>query len=104
VLRMPTIFSAATTTLVWLGPADNCQITVGLELAGLMFDAGESIAAETFQSLSEQSQAALAITVSEISRLDYWKRVWVVQEIVYSKTALLMYGNSIMSYSYFVGS
>ncbi|KAI7780579.1 hypothetical protein LA080_015862 [Diaporthe eres] len=91
--RMGTIYSQAKVVLVWLGTDEKLQS----ELKRLR-DCGENVG--FYEALSIPGLDATHQNAScKLATDPYWRRTWVVQEIVLARRPLVMAGDIIMEFS-----
>jgi len=92
VQRMRDIYSQAFNTFVWLGPeADNS--TRAINLLDLFAKGGGMLKVEgpTQERPFTSSEAALWIALYKFLDRPYWKRVWILQEIIVSFSTLTIF-------------
>ena len=63
--------------------------------------ASESNSDEGFHVYSSEMLELLKPALVELTRLPYWSRVWVVQEMIYSKSCVLIHGKHSVSFQQF---
>lgn len=83
VRRMSDRFSGATRTIAWIGHADSWVEQFLNFLNGTSLDRIRSLSRDT----------AFVVQYMLVCDLPYWSRAWIVQEIMFSKAVLLMYGS-----------
>lgn len=91
--RMGTIYSQAMEVLVWLGMEPELQD----ELKSLR-DCGDNVGFYEALNIS-RLDASRDTSLCHLAKHSYWRRIWVVQEIVLARQPLLMAGDITLEYS-----
>jgi Heterokaryon incompatibility protein (HET) len=99
--KMPVIYSTAFTTLVWLGTAGDLEISYGLRVAMELSKYERFACKAAIERLPRNKLNPLIAGLGRVVELEYWKRVWVAQEIMYSHNASLITGDCAIPYSDF---
>ena len=114
VIQMPTIYSRASSTLVWLGPTQCISDDINDRIGRLFSLAQDYFARQVetteikhfckyFEDMDLDVRINIGLALQDVLLLPYFRRVWVVQEIMYSNDAILMYLKSWIPCSKFVG-
>jgi hypothetical protein len=95
VLRMREIYQTATQIVVWLGPASNCS-DVAVKFLTLVFDkCPRGREAEWFKNLMKGNNLATEWkALASLLARAWWNRIWIVQEIVLAREALILCGTA----------
>ncbi|KAF2464388.1 uncharacterized protein BDR25DRAFT_271850 [Lindgomyces ingoldianus] len=104
VKKMSDIYANATSTLIWLGEATDDLIVTTFELLEFYSKLTDTDQRMWRAGFIAQNTGFISRTVSMMNRvfkLEYWKRIWVVQEILFSDNILLMYGQHTLTYDDF---
>ena len=96
VAKISAIFSRAVKTLVWLGQG-NSRIE-----ADMVALANCNVEKANLTSRPGGTGLPTRRAVDSILEVTYWKRAWVVQELMYSDEVLLLYGSSSVSFDHFI--
>jgi hypothetical protein len=105
--KMPTIYTLAASTVIWLGPKDEFDEKVAfiITMAGHLSAiqpvseySREEIIGKRIAELDMDEVGGIIVALAEFMDCPYWYRVWVVQEIMYSHHVLLMYGSHFATY------
>ena len=92
------IYSGAERTVVPLDPAENEAIGIFFEIARVI-DASSTLISHV---LSDDSMLLwLSSVIRDISRLDYWQRVWVIQEVMHSRNLVIVHQGRTLPYDTF---
>jgi Heterokaryon incompatibility protein (HET) len=87
---MRTIYSNATKTLIWLGEGDQA-IEAVFQIASEFNGEEERLKEYTSESSLEECWKFLD-GMSRLKLLGYWERLWIIQEILYSRDLKILYG------------
>lgn len=98
VSSMCDIYSRAERTVICLDPTGNQAIEKFYELIPVIITTARYL--DYF--LSDLMLACLADAVSKIACYKYWHRVWVIQEVMYSRHLVIVHGNCTTEYTDFV--
>jgi hypothetical protein len=101
VTKMRDIYALAPKTLVWLGNGDNLIIVIFFMMINLRSGEEALNGHLWMKDLEEDLRDNTLLAFSEIRGLDYWTRVWVAQEIMYSRDVSFLYGSYSATYSEF---
>jgi hypothetical protein len=96
VSRMKTIYQNATLVLSFLGEESN-QSNIAMEFL-LQFGEADNSLSWLRENWSKNSQAQVNALQALLCR-DYWRRVWIMQEIVLSRNVYICCGKYIISWS-----
>jgi hypothetical protein len=96
---MNTIYTAATSVAVWLGPDDD-DSSLAMDLLRGVAERADSPESITRAIFSEARQRDFDAAVSLFSR-DYWNRLWVVQEVLNAQSITVYCGRSKLPWSVF---
>ena len=99
---MPSIYSSARQTIVWLGPSDiqRSAIPIMFTFANVFGTLGGSETRSVFKQLPKDRIIRLLF---KFSQLPYWSRAWVFQESVRSKSVIIQSGKETMTFDAFAG-
>jgi hypothetical protein len=97
---MRDIYATANMTIAWLGQGVDIINTFFFMLMAMMFEPEKY--RDGMPSSSDLLKFSI-IAMAELADAPYWKRVWVVQEVVYSKSVLLRYGETGVPMDFFLG-
>jgi hypothetical protein len=114
VIQIPTIYSRASSTLVWLGPIQGISDDMNDRIGRLFSLAQDYFARQGgtteikqfckyFEDMDLDVRINIGFALQEVLLLPYFRRIWVVQEIMYSNGAILIYLTSWIPYSKFAG-
>ena len=101
---MSAVYANATSTLIWLGEATDDLIVAIFELLKFYSELTETNRHMWRTGFTAKDGSFKIRTVSMMKRvfkLEYWQRIWVVQEILFSDKILLMYGQNNLAYDDF---
>ncbi|KAF2502557.1 hypothetical protein BU16DRAFT_12371 [Lophium mytilinum] len=104
VKMMSDVYANATSTLIWLGEATDDLISLTFELLKSYSELTETdrlVWRTGFTTQNTSVKRGILSMMNRIFKLEYWKRIWVVQEILFSDKALLMYGQHTLGYDEF---
>lgn len=114
VMRLCTIYSRASCALICLSLEDRMKDDIDESLS-LLFNfaqdcvpkiQGEAIdnkrICEKFSGIDLDARLKIGLGLFFVFLLPYWMRVWVLQEIMYSRNAVLLYQSYCVSYSGFI--
>jgi hypothetical protein len=96
---MTTIYTAAASVAVWLGPEDD-DSSLAMELLRGVAERADSPESITKAIFSQARQRDFDATVSLFAR-DYWNRLWVVQEVLNAQSITVFCGRSKLPWSVF---
>jgi hypothetical protein len=99
--KMPLIYSTASTTLVWLGSSDDRDISIGLALAEQIYEQERTVGEAAIEHMPHGVLIKVVGCLLPVVMLEYWNRVWIVQEIMYSQSAFLVTNDWAIPYSHF---
>lgn len=98
---MYAIYATATSTLVWLGEATDELLIGTFELLKLYSKLTETDRRMWQTELTTDEKIGTVSMMNRIFKLEYWKRIWVVQEILFSDKVFLIYGQNALAYDEF---
>ncbi|KAF2809773.1 HET-domain-containing protein [Mytilinidion resinicola] len=104
VKKMSAVYANATSTLIWLGEATDDLILVTFELLKSYSELTETdrrMWRTGFTTRDISFKSGIVSMMNRIFKLEYWQRIWVVQEILFSDQAFLMYGQHTIGYDDF---
>ena len=116
VMRIRTIYSRASCTLICVASAEWIQKEEDRnECVNLLFNFAQDCVAqiqgdatdnkwfcEKFAGIDTDVRIKIGLALTYVLLLPYWSRVWVIQEMMYSHNAVLMYRTYCISYPNFV--
>lgn len=112
VLRMRDIYSKAFRTVAWLGPDDGGYAEMAFECMRLLAtEKPKTEFTEITENIKDKDRlrpdelprvvAARVVAARVMINLPYWKRTWVIQELVLSGNLIFLWGTSTMdSYTF----
>ncbi|KAF5001519.1 hypothetical protein FGRMN_990 [Fusarium graminum] len=92
---MPRIYSCAKSVAIWLGPKENESTRAVKCIDEIASASGEDIS-EISSLLKTSAGNGDLIAVASLFRREYWRRLWVVQEIFYAKRISVYCGLTIL--------
>ncbi|PMD16130.1 HET-domain-containing protein [Hyaloscypha hepaticicola] len=95
VSQMSKIYSCAEQVLVWLGPETSFSDQAMRFLADMAYGMIPSMAWD--KPVFEDCWKA----VEQFCESEYWKRLWIIQEVVLARKVLVMWGAAVLSFSAF---
>ena len=102
VSKMRTMYSLAESTVIWLGPMDDDPKDEVMSSAVNLAMVYSLVAPEAYNEMIadlDEDRPLFTLTMLETLRnCPYWNRVWVVQEIMFSRCIWLVYGTDIAPY------
>jgi hypothetical protein len=96
VLKIRDIYASGSTTIIWLTFKECSSIKFLFQLFALV-QQGLELSTWVAKRVRNERGGVLSL-LFKVSRLGYWSRIWIVQEIMYSNSALLVYGDSQVPY------
>ncbi|KAE8442775.1 hypothetical protein EG329_002863 [Mollisiaceae sp. DMI_Dod_QoI] len=104
VKEMSAIYARASSTLVWLGEATDDLVVRTFEFLKFYSEFPETfrrIWRDQFTTEDTSFKIGTVSMMNRVFKLEYWKRIWIVQEILFSDKILLMYGQYNLAYDEF---
>lgn len=101
VSEMRQVYSLASVTVLWLGTDQNPLISKLMEMASLCYMSDNLSDCSWLKLITIEGAVMLQRALCRLVPLEYWRRAWVVQEVMYSRNILLTYGHKSVSYAYF---
>jgi hypothetical protein len=101
VAKMPVIYSMASTVCIWLGTGDEL-VTIAFSILQELNSDGCPKILDDLPNMTPDSRLHTIRAFAHICSLSYWRRVWVVQEVMYAQRALVVYGDHSLLYSKFL--
>jgi Heterokaryon incompatibility protein (HET) len=98
VSKMRDIYSSASKVIIWLGDSENALISSVFNQVQTL-SVHENDSTSWTESIRQLDGNSLLEKLTAIMDLDYWKRVWVVQEIMFARRAVICYGEHRINYS-----
>jgi hypothetical protein len=101
VSEMRQVYSSALVTILWLGTDQNPLISKVIEMASLCYRSENLYDGSWLKRVTIEGAVTLQRALCKLVPQEYWRRAWVVQEVMYSRNIWLTYGNKSMPYAYF---
>lgn len=103
VAKMRIIYSLATTVLIWLGPfkeSDEVLFREINQINGFAMSQGIDIDGHSWMArLNDKEREHQVVGLSKIAMMDYWTRVWVVQELMYARQVEVVLGSQSLTFA-----
>jgi len=91
------IYGNATTVNVWLGEhADGSEVVMTIFQA---LDQGKLLKEQIAALITMETEQPIHKSIAAFFNRQYWKRVWIIQELVCAKDAVVLCGNSTVPFS-----
>jgi hypothetical protein len=101
VSEMRKVYSSASLTILWLGTDQNPSISKLIEMASLCYVSENLSDGSWLKLVTIEGLVTLQRALCKLAPQEYWRRAWVVQEVMYSRNVWLTYGHKSLPYAYF---
>lgn len=101
VSEMRQVYSSASVTILWLGTDQTPSISKLIEMASLCYTSENLSNGSWLKLVTIEGVVTLQRALCKLVPQEYWRRAWVVQEVMYSRNVWLTYGHKSVPYDYF---